>query len=92
VSALTANSRGVVYRPKRKLALGKVSKVSDFDWFLNSVKDQEPYKGKYVAILNGKIISAQATFKEVLEDAVKKSRGQRKPLISFIPNDEGLEV
>ena len=68
-----------------------IAPKSDFDWFLTATMDQEPYKGKFVAILNGQIVAEASTYKEALYAAKDSFKG-RKPLISYIPNDEGQEV
>ena len=64
---------------------------TDFEWFLKATEEQEIFKGKFVAIHNGKIIASGDTFKDALDSGRAKISG-KMPLISFIPREEALEV
>lgn len=63
---------------------------SDFEWSLrHSLKLQEKYEGKWVAILDEEIIGVGETAKEAYESA-KKEKPDRKPLLTQIPTKELL--
>jgi hypothetical protein len=57
----------------------------DTEWFAK--KDLSEYKGKYVAILNKKVVASGTNAKKVWEEAKKKYPG-KKSIIAKIPEDE----
>ena len=59
--------------------------------FLESMKDLKPYKGKWVAILDEKIIASGEDIEKVYEEALKKSK-VRTPLFSRIPSDNEVDT
>lgn len=52
--------------------------------FLAKIEDIEPYRGKWLAILDSKIIAVGDDIKEVYKEAMTKSKG-RTPLFNRIP-------
>jgi len=52
--------------------------------FLASMEDIEPYRGKWIAILDSKIIAQGEDLKEVYKEAIKSSKG-KTPLFNRIP-------
>jgi len=52
--------------------------------FLASIEDIEPYRGKWIAILDSKIIAQGEDLKEVYKEAIAKSK-DRTPLFNRIP-------
>ncbi len=52
--------------------------------FLLSLKDTEEFKGKWIAILDAKIIAQGENLSKVYQEAIKKSGG-RTPLFEHIP-------
>ena len=52
--------------------------------FLAKLDDLEPYRGKWIAILDSKIIAVGNDIKEVYKEAFSKSKG-RTPLFNRIP-------
>ena len=52
--------------------------------FLASMEDIEPYRGKWIAILDSNIIAIGDDIKEVYKEAIVKSKG-RTPLFNRIP-------
>lgn len=59
--------------------------------FLESLKDLKPYKGKWLAILDEKIIASGEDIDKVYEEALKKSKA-RTPLFSRIPMDDEVDT
>ncbi len=56
--------------------------MSEYDFYLKS--DFSRYAGKWVAILNNKVVSSGKSFKEVAEK-IDKTPDSRKALIARIP-------
>ena len=54
--------------------------------FLTSMKDIEQFKGKWIAILDRKVIAAGEILSKVYQDAIKESGG-RTPLFEHIPKN-----
>ena len=52
--------------------------------FLAKIENIEPYRGKWIAILDSKIIAIGDDIKEVYKEAITKSKG-RTPLFNRIP-------
>jgi len=62
----------------------------DFSWLTrNIVKLQKKYAGKWIAVINKKIVGAGKTAKEAYDRALKKHPFQ-KPLLGVVPTGECL--
>ena len=57
--------------------------------FLMSL-EKEQYRGKWIAILDSKIIAEGKDLPEVYKDAMKEAKG-RTPLFEYIPEKEAEE-
>lgn len=55
--------------------------------FLSSMENREQYRGKWIAILDKKIIAEGKDLSEVYQEAMKKSNG-RTPLFEQIPEKD----
>ncbi len=54
------------------------------DEFLISMEDLEQYKGKWIAILDDKVIAADKILSKAYSEAIRNSKG-RSPLFEYIP-------
>lgn len=52
-----------------------------------SVQNLEPYRGKWIAILDNKVIAEGMDLKKVYEEAMQKSKG-RTPLFNRVPEKD----
>ncbi len=52
--------------------------------FLMSMEDMEQYKGKWIAILDDKVIAADEILSKAYSEAIQNSKG-RTPLFEYIP-------
>jgi dihydroxyacetone kinase-like predicted kinase len=59
--------------------------------YLESLKDVKPYKGKWIAILDNKIIASDEDIEKVYEEALKKSK-TRTPLFTRIPSEGEVDT
>ncbi|MFZ1077153.1 MAG: DUF5678 domain-containing protein [Nitrosotalea sp.] len=59
--------------------------------FLTSMKNRKAYTGKWIAILDKKIIAEGKDLKQVYKEAMKKSKS-RTPLFEQIPEKDGEET
>jgi len=57
---------------------------SDYDWFVHA--DLSEFSGKWIAILNKKVIASDVDAKKVVE-RIKNSFSSSKPLIAKISSD-----
>jgi hypothetical protein len=60
---------------------------SDYDWFVNA--DLSEFSGKWVAILNKKVVSSNADARKVAED-IKSKYPDSKPLIAKVSSETML--
>lgn len=58
--------------------------------YLESIKNIEQYRGKWIAILDDKIIAEGEKIIEVYKNAIQKSKG-RTPLFNRIPKQGEVE-
>ena len=58
--------------------------------FLASIKDLEPYRGKWIAILDNEVIAKGENLKEVYKESIGKSKG-KTPLFNRIPQQGEAE-
>lgn len=62
----------------------------DFVWTVkNSIELQEKYEGRWIAIINKKVVGVGKDAKEAYSNA-KKNVPKREPLLNFIPKKELL--
>ena len=61
--------------------------MGEFEFFVNN--DLSEFVGKWVAILDNKVVVASESFREVAEAVDRKFKG-RKPLIARIPENKAL--
>jgi orotate phosphoribosyltransferase-like protein len=54
----------------------------DYEWYLNA--DLDEYTGKWVVILNKKVVGSGTNIKEMLEN-VRKKHPNAKPLLVRVP-------
>ena len=59
---------------------------SNYNYYLKV--DVSPYTGKWIAIVDNKIVASGKSAKEVYTEAIKKSK--KKPLITKIPDKETM--
>ena len=59
--------------------------------YLLSIQNLDEYRGKWIAILDNKIIAEGTELKEVYEEATKKSK-VRTPLFKRIPEKDETET
>ncbi len=59
----------------------------DFEWFLSNPPDIKGLSGKYVAILDKRVVGQGSTAKEVL-DSIGRQKLPRRPLLAMIPEEE----
>jgi len=59
--------------------------------YLLSIQNLDEYRGKWIAILDNKIIAEGIELKEVYEEATKKSK-VRTPLFKRIPEKDETET
>ena len=64
---------------------------TDFEWFLEATEKQASFRGKFVAIHDGQIVAHSKTFKEALAKG-REWLGGKMPLVTFVPDEEALEV
>ena len=61
--------------------------AQEFEFFVKA--DLKRYEGKYIAIIDQKVVASGDNAKEVLEAANKKYPG-RKPLLAKVPKEDAL--
>jgi hypothetical protein len=67
--------------------------MNELKWLSGHRRQAEKYSGKWVAILNDRIISYGSSAKYVLNDVKRQNIGSSLPLISKIPRkDEKLYI
>jgi len=67
-------------------------KIKDSLWISEHQKELSRYGGKWLAVLDGKVLATGSTVKEVMEKA-KKKEVDRLPLVTKIPRpDEGMYI
>ena len=59
--------------------------------FLTSMENRKAYSGKWIAILDNKIIAEGKDLRQVYKDAMEKSKS-RTPLFEQIPEKDGEET
>jgi hypothetical protein len=58
--------------------------------YLESMTDLKPYRGKWVAILDDKIIATGEDIEQVYDEALKISK-TRTPLFTRIPKEDEIQ-
>ncbi len=59
----------------------------EFEFYLKA--DLSKYEGKYVAIVDNKVVASGANAKDVLEEA-KRKFPHKKPMLAKIPTEDTL--
>ncbi|MDE1763195.1 MAG: succinyl-CoA synthetase subunit alpha [Thaumarchaeota archaeon] len=59
--------------------------------FLMSIKDKQEYRGKWIAILDNKIIAEGKELQQVYKEATEKSK-IRTPLFKQVPEKDSEET
>lgn len=54
----------------------------DYEWYLNA--DLDEYTGKWIVIVNKKVVESGTNIKEMLEN-VRKKNPNAKPLLAKVP-------
>lgn len=60
--------------------------------YLESIKDLKPYRGKWIAILDNKVVAIGDDIEKVYEEAIKQSKSGRTPLFTRIPEKGEIET
>ncbi|MDI6856300.1 MAG: DUF5678 domain-containing protein [Candidatus Thermoplasmatota archaeon] len=65
--------------------------VSEQEWFARHAKELKKYEGKYVAVIDDKIVASSPNAGEAIENA-RKAFPDKVSLLIYVPREKELEM